>query len=354
VSQIRALIDLAALRHNVGMLRARAPQALIAAVVKANAYGHGLVAAARALPADAFAVARIEEGVALREAGITRRILLLEGVSDAAALLQARSPQLLFDLVVHEPGQLALLAAQGAAELTLWLKIDTGMNRLGFRPAEVPAVLERIGALNPRGLHVMTHLACADEAGSPMTAAQLRTFDEATAGLSHPRSIAASAALLGGLPAGDWVRPGLALYGVSPLPGRAAADFGLKAVMTLETCVIAVREVPRGQTVGYGATWRAARDSRIAIIAAGYADGLPRNLPGGTPVLIQGRRAGLAGRISMDMSAVDVSDLPPVPVGARAVLWGEGLPVEEIARHAGTIPYELLCAVSPRVPLVAR
>jgi alanine racemase len=355
VSVIRALIDTGALRHNLKVLRTKAPGAQVVTVVKANAYGHGLLNVVRATDGDALAVARLAEAQALRAADITRPILLLPGVFEASALAAAQAAHL--DLVVHEPGQLALLTQQRATGLSLWVKIDTGMNRLGFRPEHLPAVLEQIGPLAPRQLCLMTHLACADDADSPMTSQQVARFEEATRGLPYARSLCASAGLLAGAAvhrSGDWVRPGIALYGASPFADRTAADLGLKPVMTLETCVIAVREVRRGERVGYGATWQAARDSRIAILAVGYADGLLRSLPSGTPVLIGGQRASLAGRISMDMCAVDVTDLPEIQVGERAVLWGEGLPVEEIARHAGTIPYELLCAVSPRVPLVPR
>jgi alanine racemase len=355
MSVIHALIDTGALRHNLCVLRAKAAGSRIATVVKANAYGHGLIAVARATDGDALAVARLEEAQALRTAGITRPVLLLEGVCCAQALQQAVSEHL--ELVVHEPGLLALLVQQRPKELILWLKIDTGMNRLGFRPEHLPEVLEQLGRLAPKELRLMTHLACADEPDNPMTAAQVARFEAATRGLPYSRSICASAGLLAGAASsrsGDWMRPGIALYGVSPFMHASAADLGLKPVMTLESQVIAVREVPRGERVGYGATWQAPRDSRVAIVAAGYADGLLRSLPSGTPVLIGGQRASLAGRISMDMCAVDVTGLADVTPGTRVVLWGEGLPVEEIARHAGTIPYELLCAVSARVPLVTR
>jgi alanine racemase len=202
---------------------------------------------------------------------------------------------------------------------------------------------------------LLTHLARADEPDNPMTAEQVARFKETIRGLDCAISIANSAGLFSGLHLGcDWVRPGLALYGASPFADRTGTDLGLEPVMSLETSVIAVRQVPRAETVGYGGTWQAQRDSRIAIVAAGYGDGLARGLPNGTPVLIDGRRAPLCGRVSMDMIAVDATELPGVQVGTPVVLWGRGLPVEEIARHAGTIPYELLCGVSQRVPLELR
>jgi len=354
---VRAVIDTGALRHNLGVIRQRARGARIAAVVKANAYGHGLVATSQVLlAADALAVARLEEGLALRAAGITRPILLLEGVNSAQQLEQAMQQG--FELVVHDRLQVELLEQLATPRsCALWIKIDTGLNRLGVRPRELADVLERVRRLPvpPLEIRLLTHLACADERHSDMTEQQLAVFKEATRGLHHPVSIASSASLFGDVPVGgDWVRPGLALYGASPFADRSAAELGLRPVMSLETEVIAVRQVQRGETVGYGATWRAARDCVIAIAAVGYGDGLPRSLPSGTPVLVHGQRAPLAGRVSMDMIAVDATALPQVATGARVVLWGQELPVEEIARWAGTIPYELLCGLSQRVQLELR
>jgi alanine racemase len=354
---IRAVIDAGALRHNVGRIRERSRGARIMAVVKANAYGHGLVPTALALAeVDAFAVARLEEGLALRAQGVTQPIVLLEGVFAAEQLLEAARYG--FDLVVHDARQIEILEEDpGPHRFVLWVKVDTGMNRLGFRPSEFPAALARLRNLKPAPLEIrlLTHLARADEPDSAMTAEQVARFKEATRGLDCPTSIANSAGIFGELPLGcDWVRPGLALYGASPFGDRLGTDLGLEPAMSLETSVIAVRQVPRGETVGYGAAWRAERTSSIAIIAAGYGDGLARTLPNGTPVLIDGRRAPLCGRVSMDMIAVDVTGHAGVRVGSPVVLWGKGLPVEEIARHAGTIPYELLCGVSQRVPLELR
>jgi alanine racemase len=354
---IRARIDTDALRHNLRTVRSRAGQARVLAVVKANAYGHGLVPTAQALAdADGFAVARLEEGLALRAAGIRAPVVLLEGVFDAEQLDAAAAHGL--DLVVHDALQIELLEARrAAARFVLWLKVDTGMNRLGFPVAQFPAALARVRALAPaaRELRLLTHLACANERDDAMTQAQLARFRAATAGLSCPVSIANSAGIFGAVPLNcDWVRPGLALYGAAPFGDCAAEALGLRPAMTLETMVIAVRAVARGASVGYGAAWIAARDSVVAIIAAGYGDGLPRSLGSGTPVLVGGRRAPLAGRVSMDMMAVDVTDLPAVTVGTPVVLWGAGLAVDEVARYAGTIAYELLCGVSQRVPLELR
>ena len=357
---IRALIDSAALRHNLGTVRAYAPGAKVMAVVKANAYGHGLVSTALALAdADAFAVARLEEGIALRSAGVRAPIVLLEGVFSAEQLAEASHHG--FELVVHDPQQLRLLESyKGSRRFIVWIKVDTGMNRLGFRTEAFAAALERLRALAVPALElrVMTHLARADEREESMTRTQLERFEAtlSAAGLtgSHrlATSIGNSAGTLGWPAAhGDWVRPGLALYGVSPFQDEPAGKFGLKPVMTLETSVLTVREVKRGESVGYAGAWRAQRDSAIAILAAGYGDGLPRHLANGTPVLIGGTRYPLVGRVSMDMIAVDVTDAPRIVAGNRGIVWGGGLPVEEIASHADTIAYELLCGVSQRVPL---
>jgi len=351
---IYARIDSGALRANLQAVRARAPGCRVMAVVKANAYGHGLVTSALALAqADAFAVARLEEAMALRGAGLSGRIVLLEGVFTAAQLAQAVSLGL--DLVVHQQQQIALLEQyRGTRRSCVWLKVDTGMNRLGFRPEHFRAAWERLTRLTPppQQLRVLTHLAGADEQDGEYTTEQLARLTPLIAGLSAEVSIANSAGILA-QPAthAHWVRPGLALYGISPFAGRRGSDFGLRPAMALESCVIAVREVLPGERVGYGGAWRAARRSRLAIVAAGYGDGLPRSLANGAPVLIGERRAPLAGRVSMDMIAVDVTDLPEVAVGDRVELWGTRLAVEEVAAAAGTIAYELVCAISQRVPI---
>ncbi|HXY76070.1 MAG TPA: alanine racemase [Steroidobacteraceae bacterium] len=352
---IRAVIDTQALRHNLSTIRVRAGSARVMAVVKANAYGHGLVPTALALAgADAFGVARLEEGLALRAAGIKAPIMLLEGVFSAEQLGEAARQNL--ELAVHDPFQIGLLENfPRLKRLVLWIKVDTGMNRLGFAPSEFVGALARLRALVAHEIRLLTHLACADERANPMTQMQLTRWREATRGLNYPTSIANSPGLFGDAQVGgDWVRPGLALYGASPFSDRLAGDLGLKPVMTLTTSVIAVRRVPRGERVGYGGVWMAERDSIIAIVAAGYGDGLPRSFENGAPVLVGGVRAPLVGRVSMDMIAVDVTGRTDVRVGTEAVLWGAGLPVEEMARHAGTIPYELLCSVSQRVPLEPR
>ena len=349
---IRAIVDTAALRQNLARVRATAPASRVMAVIKANAYGHGLVPAARALAeTDGYAVARLDEGLALRAAGLTNRILLLEGVFSPDQL--AIAAQQRFDLMVHSFEQLQMLEGRGGSEtVSAWLKVDSGMNRLGFRIeqfAEAHQRLTRIANVDPDPT-LVTHLANADDRRDPKTVEQLSAFGATTAGTPGARSIANSAAVLAWPESrADWVRPGLLLYGVSPFPSGNGADLGLHPAMTLQTEVIAVKIVKSGETVGYGGSWRAERDTRMAVVAAGYGDGYPRSTPSGAPVLVNGRRAPLIGRVSMDMVTVDVTDLPAVGTGDPVVLWGGGVPVEEVARRAGTIPYELICGVSQRV-----
>lgn len=348
----RATVDTAALQHNLRTVRRLAPRARVMAVIKANAYGHGLVGTARALrAADAFAVARIEEAVALREAGLDNAIVLLEGAFDAAHLPLAASLGL--ELVVHSPEQLAMLeGALVSRPIGVWLKVDTGMNRLGFPPEEAQQAASRLAACAsvasaPR---LMTHLSCADERDAAVTDLQLQRFGAATAALDGERSIANSAAVLWRQDChADWVRPGLMLYGVSPFADQVGGHLGLRPAMELMSTVIALRAVRPGEQVGYGGVWTAREVSRLAIAAIGYGDGYPRRLGSGAPVLVGGHRAPLAGRISMDMIAVDVTRIPGVRVGDEVTLWGAGLPVEELARIAQTIPYELLCGVTQRV-----
>lgn len=346
----RATISAGALEHNLQTLRRRAPGARVMAVIKANAYGHGLDAAARGLRhADSFAVASAEEGLAVRAAGLTQPVVLLEGafVPDDIAIAAREG----FELVVHSPQQLAMLAAFAGGPLAFWLKVDTGMHRLGFRPEEARAAhaaLQR-HPLRRGPVGWMTHLARADEVGTPGVAEQLAAF-AAFADIPGPRSIANSAAALA-MPAShaDWIRPGLALYGISPYAFRTGADEGLRPAMTFETNLIAVRAVRMGESVGYGARWTAPEDGTIGIAAVGYGDGFPRHAPNGTVALVAGRPAALVGRVSMDMIAFDLRGHPQVEVGAPVELWGAAAPIEQLARAAGMIPYELTCGVTQRV-----
>jgi alanine racemase len=340
------------LRHNLSRVREIAPGSRVLAVLKANAYGHGMQAVASALAAaDGFAVARLGEAITLRSLGHSHRIVLLEGVQGADQLDEAAGNDL--ELVVHHPEQIGMLAAwRGGHLFRVWLKIDTGMGRLGFRPGDLPAALERLAeckaVVKPFGL--MTHLAEAELRDNDRTRAQLECFERVTAGLPGERSIANSAGMTG-WPATrtEWVRPGLMLYGISPFAGATGIDLGLQPAMTLESRVIAVRELTVGDRVGYGGAWTAKRATRIAVVAAGYGDGYMRNTASGTPVLVNALQAPLAGRVSMDMLTVDVTELPQVAIGDPVVLWGNGVPVETVAAAAGSIPYELVCRVGERV-----
>ena len=350
---VSVTIDSGALRHNLQVIRRLAPKSRVMAVIKANAYGHGLVFAARALAtADAFAVARVSEGLALREAGIKTPIVLLEGVFDRQQLDAAAATDL--ELVVHSPEQMELLrAAPLDVQFKVWLKLDSGMNRLGFKGEAFRSAHAALSSMSilKGPVSLMTHLACADTPELPNTAEQLMVFAAATRNLAGERSIESSAALIGFPDSqADWIRPGLLLYGISPFRGSTGADHGLRPAMTLRSMIIALKDLVVGDQVGYGADWTATRPTRLAIAAIGYGDGYPRRASSGTPVLVNGEHAALAGRISMDMLAIDVTDVQRPPnVGDPVVLWGEGLPVEEVAIWAETIPYTLTCGISNRV-----
>jgi alanine racemase len=347
-----ALIDLGALRHNLKRVRELAPQSRVMAVVKANAYGHGLALAAQALAgADAFAVASLEEAQTVRRAGLSNPIVLLEGVFSESELEEAA--QWDCELVVHDDYQLKLIEKSRLKhQLRVWLKVDTGMNRLGLAPAAVADAWKRLTkakAVKPP-LRLMTHFACADEVSNPKTLSQLEAFTAATAGLEAERSIANSAGILAWPQShADWVRPGSMLYGASPFPMKSGADDGLRPVMTMETALIAVKKLRKGESVGYGGAFVAPEDMTLGIAAIGYGDGYPRHAPSGTPMLVKGQRVPLVGRVAMDMIALDLRGLRSAAVGDPVVAWGPQLPVEEIARAAGTIPLELLCGVTQRV-----
>lgn len=344
-----ATIDAAALRHNLAAVRRYAPASKVMAIIKANAYGHGLVEAARALEGvEAFGVARLEEGLALRAAGVATPIVLLEGVFNAEELGHARRASL--QIVVHSPEQIAMLEQCGLGrDFEIWLKVDTGMNRLGFRLEHCESAWNRLQALGPKCLRVMTHFAAAEVRNGEITARQLARFASLPFASGAERSVANSAGLILSEQARvEWVRPGLMLYGISPIPDVSAADLGLRPAMTLQTQLIAIRRVPAGETVGYNGIWRAERDTRVGIAAVGYGDGYPRNLRSGCPVLVNGRETQVIGRVSMDMTAVDLSGIE-AQVGDTVTLWGEGLPVERVAAFADTIAYELVCGISQRV-----
>ncbi len=350
-------MDTSALKHNLSRVRELAPGSRVLAVIKANAYGHGLLTVAEALEAaDGFAVSRIEEALALREAGSRARIVLLTGFRDAEELAAAARHG--FEPFVHQDWQIALLESfRGPQVLRVWLKIDTGMHRLGFSPAEAASAAARLAACHAvaRPAVLATHLADAEHASGAGTRAQLEAFAAATAGLAGERSIANSAGLVAWPEArGDWVRPGIMLYGISPFPDRTGDALGLLPAMSFETRIIALKDVAAGERVGYGGTWTATRASRIAVAAVGYGDGYPRAAANGTPVSVAGAAATVAGRPSMDMLTIDVTELPRAAVGDRVELWGREVPVERVAAACGTIAYELTCRVGRRVAFSTR
>ncbi len=350
-----ARIDTDALRHNLGVVRSLAPASRVVSVVKADAYGHGTAQVLPGLAAsDLLAVATVGELQDLRAQGWTGRLLLLEGFSgedEFEAVIATGA-----ETVVHRIGQLELLEARGGLPgRATWLKLDTGMNRLGFPPGQAPGLLQRLARL-PRSEApvLMSHFARADEPDDPMTARQIDRFDASIEGLAGPVSLANSAALLNAPDSHrDYVRPGILLYGISPLADDTGADHGLRPVMTLSARLLAINEVAAGDTVGYGARYRCPEAMRIGVAGIGYGDGYPRAIPDGTPVLVNGRRATVAGRVSMDLLTLDLRGHDEARVGDEVVLWGQGLPVEEVARHAGMIPYELVCGVTGRVRRVA-
>ena len=353
----RARVDAAAFAANLQRVRSLCPSSRVMAVVKANAYGHGIDAIIPGLKAaDGAAVARLVEGVALRKAGWDGRVVVLGGVRDGAELKVAADHRL--DVVAHHAGHVSLLTGTSLpSPVDVWLKFDSGMHRLGLDAQGFATALEALKRCQSVSgpVRLMTHLACADERENAHTQAQVDEFVALVNGLGGERSIANSAAVLGwpGTHA-DWVRPGLMLYGVSPFANETAASLGLSPVMTLTSRLIAVKTVPTGGAVGYGATWVAQQDTRIGIVAIGYGDGYPWRLAGPAPrgavALVNGERCPLVGRVSMDMTAISLDALPDAQLGDPVVLWGEGLPVEEVAGWAGTLPYELLCGIASRVP----
>ncbi|MCL2636210.1 MAG: alanine racemase [Betaproteobacteria bacterium] len=358
---IRVRIAPAAIRANYCLARQRAPGARAWAVVKADAYGHGQWRAVDALrgEADGFALLECDNAVALREAGVRQPILLLEGIfsaADVAAVVEHR-----LTTVVHCAEQIEWLIAGSRPDqpLALYLKLNTGMNRLGFTAATLPRAMELLRRLPRAELTLMTHFAEAD--GERGIAWQLERFRRLAGDWQGPLSLANSAAILRHPAAhGDWTRPGIMLYGASPFAGQSAeqsaAALGLAPAMTLESRIIAVQDIAAGERVGYGGIFTAPRRMRIGIVACGYADGYPRHAPSGTPLAVAGRRSVIVGRVSMDMLACDLDEIPAAVPGAPVTLWGEGeggvVPADEVAAAAGTIAYELFCAVAPRVPVV--
>jgi len=352
---LQAIIDLSALKHNFLIARRISPQQKTMTVVKANAYGHGLIECAKILEengADALAVSCLEEALQLRENGITKPIILLEGFFEKSEIPFLAKYQL--QTVLHHSQQLAyLLENKPEKPLTVWLKFDSGMNRLGFDFKQLQMAYQKLleypQIASP--IHFMTHLSCADELENPFTIKQLNHFYNATNAWKNEKSIANSAGLLGWTQThADWNRPGIMLYGSSPFLEKPANDFDLKPVMILKSKLISIKTCQKGETVGYGATWKCSENRQIGIIAAGYGDGYPRHAKSGTPVYLNGQRVPLIGRVSMDMLTVDLWQCPNAQIGDEVELWGQHISIDEVARCAQTISYPLLCGVTTRVP----
>ncbi len=342
----RAIINIAALRANLQRIKACVPAQRIIAVVKANAYGHGAVRVASALDVDAFAVRCLDEALELRQAGITRPILLLEGFfsPDELSVIAQQNLQ----IVVHTLKQVEeLLKVQ--LSINVWLKVDSGMHRLGFAPTEIEAIYKLLKPFS-HTIRLISHLACADDREDATTEKQTQVFMTLANTLNLETSLANSAGILGWAHThADWVRAGIVLYGVSPFNDSVAQEEGLQPVMQLESALISVKQIPKGEAIGYGATWICPQTMLVGIVAIGYADGYPRHAPSGTPVLVNGKRVPLVGRVSMDMIAVDLRSQPNACIGDPVILWGKDLPVEEVANLADTIAYELLAKVNCRI-----
>jgi len=350
-----ATIHLGALRRNLARVRELARGAKVMAVVKADGYGHGLERVARALrDADAFGVAAIGDGLRLRAAGVINRIVVLSGPDEPADLAELRRLDL--DAVIHHPSQVDWLAVdRGTRPLRLWLKIDTGMHRLGFAPervAEIHSRLRALASVDP-DIVLMTHFAASDEFDRDLTTRQIARFQAATADIPGTHALANSAGLLGWPAArGQWVRAGGVLYGLSVIEGKTGVELGFEPAMTLSTKIISINCIKRGERVGYATTWECPEDMNIGVAAIGYGDGYPRSASSGTPVLVNGQRTPLIGRVSMDLITIDLRVVPDARVGDRVVLWGRDLAVEEIAASAGTISYDLTCGMTKRVLFV--
>ena len=351
----RVIIDIKALEHNFSRIKELVHNSKIMAIIKADAYGHGIVRVAKTLrDADAFGVACLEEAEQLRIASITTPIILLEGPykpNDLSLIIKLN-----LEVVIHNEYQLELLEKSKVdGPIKVWLKIDTGMHRLGFSVDKTEEMLRRLMLcrnINSTPI-LMSHLATANEKNHALTYQQLDTFREISKIVNIEKTIANSAAVINFPDVHfDWVRPGLMLYGVSPLINSCGHDHGLKSVMTLESEIISIQYLSKGEPVGYGATWRCPENMPVGIIAAGYGDGFPRHAKSGTPILVNNIRCPLIGRASMDMLTIDLRNQSNAKIGDRVVLWGGSLPIEEIATYAETIPYELLCGVHKRLQFV--
>jgi len=346
-----ANINLKALQNNLQRVRQLSGEAKVMSVIKANAYGHGMLQVADALQeSDAFAVANIEEACHLRSHLPDKKIVILQGVLSQEELSLAL--KLTLDVVVHNEFQLQLIEqSQLSGKLSVWLKIDTGMHRLGISPVKTSKAVERLQQCTSEiDIYLMSHFANADNVSDSLTEQQLSVFLETTGEYAIQKSIANSAAISSKHDCAlDWVRPGIMIYGVNPFIEGDASDLDLLPVMTLSATIISIQHFEKGDAIGYGGTWICPEDMPVAIVSIGYGDGYPRHAASGTPVLVNGNLCSLVGRVSMDMICVDVRNASSVSIGDKVVLWGEGLPIEDIANSCKTIAYELLCKITQRV-----
>lgn len=344
-------LDISALQHNFHRVQQLAPNRKILAMVKANAYGHGAEKIAKGLPnADAFGVSTINEAIQLRNANIKQDIVLMQGFNSAEDLSIISSFNL--QVVIHDWSQLNFLEQQYLTmPLVIWIKIDTGMHRLGFEPQALPEITHRLQKINniEKSFRYMTHFASSEQLHNPFTQNQYQEFLNATENLPGLKSLANSAAILGWPNThGDWVRPGLILYGVSPFPQKMGSDHDLKPVMNWHSSLMVVHQLKKGDGIGYNSTFICPEDMPVGVVAAGYGDGYPRQAKNGTPVLVNNNRVPIIGRISMDMLTVDLRNQPDAKIGDIVLFWGMGLPIEEIARSVEMSPYQLLCGVRQR------
>jgi len=356
MSAVNAVISRRAVKHNFQKIKSLAPESKVISVLKANAYGHGLLEMASILTdSDIFGVARLEEAMALRDGDVDKQILLMEGFFNLEdiALLRIHN----FQTVIHSFDQIEKLEQSNNIETTslslkVWLKIDTGMNRLGIAPHEFDEALSRLKAIDyvSNDINFMTHFSCADDLANDFTKQQMLQFNQLVGDQSGELTLANSAGILAWPESHcDWIRPGLLLYGCSPMNDRTGSQDGFVPAMTLSTSVIAIKPLLKDENVGYGAHWKTSKNTQLGVIAIGYGDGYPRHAKAGTPVLINGKRYPIVGRVSMDMITVDLGDNHEVNCGDKAIMWGSELPVEEIAQWSDTICYELILQLTSRV-----
>lgn len=345
-------INMHALRHNLARVRDFAPNTRVLAMIKANAYGHGAVACAHALTdADAFGAARLDEALLLREGGVTKPVLVMCGLMDASEIPVYASHHL--DILVHHPDHLAMLEQYDGNDIfNVWFKIDTGLNRLGFRIDDVPSAYERLNACGcvKKPFRLMSHCVVPERLDNDFTKRQLDLFEQATASLPGEKSFAKSAAIMAWPQTHfDWVRPGIMLYGISPFPDKTAAELDLKPVMSLRSMLVRVDYRKKGENLGYGGEVRCPEDMPVGIVVLGYADGYPRHLIAPAPVKVNGKRCQTIARVAMDLMMIDLRNAPDAKRGDEVLMWGDGLPIEDVAKAANTIPYTLTTAVTPRV-----